>query len=213
MVVAAPDTTGKGVKPRQIRKLASSPAAVITQDAGDAKSLGAPVLQVKDTGDAILSLGRYARERMSGKVVAVTGTAGKTTTVAMLAQALSAFGTVGQTRFNANLPHGVAWNLASVPWDAPHTVLELAIGRMEQNARLASPDIAIFTNILPAHLEYHRDLATIAARKSRIFSGMKPGGIAILNRDMAEWHHVQLQARSRGWMSSTMGAVQTLTSA
>ncbi|MFC6623053.1 UDP-N-acetylmuramoyl-tripeptide--D-alanyl-D-alanine ligase [Novosphingobium panipatense] len=198
MVVAAPDTTGKGVKPRQIRKLASSPAAVITQDAGDAKSLGAPVLQVKDTGDAILSLGRYARERMSGKVVAVTGTAGKTTTVAMLAQALSAFGTVGQTRFNANLPHGVAWNLASVPWDAPHTVLELAIGRMEQNARLASPDIAIFTNILPAHLEYHRDLATIAARKSRIFSGMKPGGIAILNRDMAEWHHVQLQARSRG---------------
>src|SRR3546814_12103003 len=105
----------------------------------------------------------------------------------MAAHALAAFGAVGQSRHNSNLPHGIAWNLASIPWDVPHVVLELAIGRMARNARLTRPDVAIFTNILPAHLEYHRDLATVATRKSAIFEGMEPGSTAILNREMAEW--------------------------
>ncbi|WP_081944654.1 Mur ligase family protein [Sphingopyxis sp. MWB1] len=157
-----------------------------------------PLLAVPNGGDAVLALGRYARARMQGKVLAVTGSAGKTTVVAMLAHALGAYGEVGQTRHNANLPHGIAWNLASIAWSVPHIVLELAIGRMARNARLARPDIAIFTNILPAHLEYHRDLATIAARKSAIFQGMSPGGVAILNRDMAEWEQVHMAARMHG---------------
>ncbi|KAK0338649.1 hypothetical protein LTR94_037747, partial [Friedmanniomyces endolithicus] len=64
--------------------------------------------------------------------------------------------------------------------------MELAIGRMRQNAQLTRPDIAVFTNIAPAHLEFHHDLATVARRKSAIFAGMPPGGVAILNADMAE---------------------------
>jgi UDP-N-acetylmuramyl pentapeptide synthase len=69
---------------------------------------------------------------------------------------------------------------------------------MKQNARLVRPHVAVFTNILPAHLEFHPDLATIAARKSAIFEAMDPGAVVVLNREMAEWERVNLAARVRG---------------
>src|SRR3546814_6994968 len=50
---------------------------------------------------------------------------------------------------------------------------------------------------LPAHLEYHRDLATVATRKSAIFEGMEPGSTAILNREMAEWERVHMRSDER----------------
>ncbi|AKM07740.1 UDP-N-acetylmuramoyl-tripeptide--D-alanyl-D-alanine ligase [Pelagerythrobacter marensis] len=187
-----------GIPPVPAGRLSGTAAAVIGDDAERLPGAPTPAMLVDDVGAAVLDMGRYAREQMRGKVIGVTGSAGKTSTVAMLAHALSTYGTVGQTRHNANLPHGIAWNLASIPWDAPHVVLELAIGRMAQNSRLTRPDIAIFTNVLPAHLEFHRDLATIARRKSAIFQGMRAGNVAILNRDMAEWERVHLAARSRG---------------
>jgi UDP-N-acetylmuramoyl-tripeptide--D-alanyl-D-alanine ligase len=155
-------------------------------------------LQVGKVHDAILAMGAYARARMRGTVIGVTGSAGKTSTVAMLGCALRPFGTVAATRNNGNLPTGVAWNLASSPWDSDHLVLELAIGRMAQSARLVRPDLAVFTNILPAHLEYHPDLPTIAARKSAIFEAMRPGAIVLLNRQMAERERVARAAELRG---------------
>lgn len=187
-----------GVSEAWLARLPHPPAALIANDGEASAALEGDRLAVGNVSASILALGAYARERMTGKVLAVTGSAGKTTAVAMLAHALKAYGPVGQTRHNANLPHGIAWNLASIPWDTPHIVLELAIGRMARNARLARPDIAIFTNILPAHLEHHHDLATVAARKSAIFEGMERGGVAVLNRDMAEWERVHMAARIRG---------------
>lgn len=187
-----------GVGAAWLAKLAHRPAALIATGRSEDMPADSPLLQVDDVSASILALGRYARSRMTGKILAVTGSAGKTTAVAMLAHALAPFGAVGQTRHNANLPHGIAWNLASIPWNVPHVVLELAIGRMARNAQLTRPDIAIFTNILPAHLEYHRDLATVAIRKSAIFEGMAAGSTAILNRDMAEWERVHMAAKQRG---------------
>ncbi|MBB5707658.1 UDP-N-acetylmuramoyl-tripeptide--D-alanyl-D-alanine ligase [Sphingopyxis panaciterrulae] len=198
MVALRPAGGTRGVPAAALARLPCPPAAFIAAAGDDAAKGLAPRLIVDDVGHAVLALGAYARERMASKVLAVTGSAGKTTTVAMLAHALASYGAVGQTRHTANLPHGIAWNLASIAWDVPHVVLELAIGRMAQNARLARPDIAVFTNILPAHLEYHGDLATIAARKSRIFEGMERGSVAVLNRDMAEWERVHMAARLRG---------------
>lgn len=187
-----------GVGADRLTRLPHPPAAMIATARTDAMPADRPLLEIDDVSAAILALGRYARSRMTGKVVAITGSAGKTTAVAMLAHALAPFGAVGQTRHNANLPHGIAWNLASIPWNVPHVVLELAIGRMARNARLTRPNVAIFTNILPAHLKHHRDLATVATRKSAIFEGMEPSGTAILNRDMAEWERVHMAAKQRG---------------
>jgi UDP-N-acetylmuramyl pentapeptide synthase len=112
----------------------------------------------------------------------------------MLNQALSPYGKVAQTSHNANLPKGTAWNLASVPWDSDYVILEMAIGGMEQNTKMVRPDIAIFTNVAPAHLTFHNSTEEIARKKSRIFSAMEPGSFAIINRDMDEWSVVEKAA-------------------
>lgn len=194
-----------GIMPHVIPRLPAA-AALMTSDAAALRAPAEPVLQVDDVGQAVRGLGRYARARFAGKLVGVTGSAGKTTMVAMLAQALAPYGAVAQTRMNANLPVGIAWNLASIPWDTPHIVLELAIGRMAQNAALARPDVAVFTNVLPAHLEYHRDLATVARRKSAVFGGMAPGGVAVLNADMEQLPIVREAALAAGRRVVTYGA-------
>lgn len=195
----------RGISPAALRQLPHIPAAIITSDPTAIFSADIPVLHVEDSSAAIINLGSYARRRLRGKLIGVTGSAGKTSTVAMLQHVLEDFGGALQTRNNANLPHGIAWNLASIPWDCPHFVLEMAIGKMGRNTQIARPDVAIFTNILPAHLEYHRDLATIATRKSRIFEGMAPGSVAILNREMAEWDRVLEAARAHGLTVVTYG--------
>jgi UDP-N-acetylmuramyl pentapeptide synthase len=100
---------------------------------------------------------------------------------------LRPWGEIGQTRHNANLPHGIAWNLASMPPEAPFVVLEMAVGRMRESAKLARPTVAIVTNVTAAHLKYHGTVEEIARRKARMFEGMEPGAYAILNRDMPQW--------------------------
>jgi UDP-N-acetylmuramoyl-tripeptide--D-alanyl-D-alanine ligase len=176
--------------PRPAGIMATNPAALMVT--------GVPILKVDDIGEAVLSIGRVARNKMTGNILAVTGSSGKTTTAAMLSHVLLQYGYVGTSSHNANLPHGVAWNLASIPWDSPHVVLEIAVGRMGKSARMARPNVAIFTNILPAHLGEDGTIANIARTKSAIFSGMSPGDVAVLNRDMAEWEIVHEAAVNRG---------------
>lgn len=159
-----------------------------------------PVLAVEDESAALLAMGVAARAEMTARFVGVTGTAGKTTTVAMLAHALADFGKVGMARESANLPHGIAWNLASLPADADYVVMEMAVGDMARNTRLVRPDVAVFTNVGPAHLEYHHSVAEVARKKSLIFGSMVPGSTAVLNRDMEEWsivHEAALERRLR----------------
>lgn len=203
MVVVRTPGAGTGVPPAALAKLEAS--AFLTQDSSWRPDTATPVLYVPSLDEAILAMGRYARERLAARVLAVTGSAGKTTTVAMLADALSRYGEVAMTRHNANLPRGIAWNLASFPRSARYAVLELAIGRMHQNAVLTRPDVAIFTNIAPAHLAYHHTLERVADKKSEIFLGMGPGGTAVLNRDMAQWDRVYDAACRRGLNIVTYG--------
>lgn len=186
-----------GMLPQVVRRMRPLPAGIITADPQQIQIPDIPVLQVASGGEAVLAMGRYARARAAGKVLAVTGSAGKTTVVSMLAHALSAWGDVGRSAHNANLPHGVSWNLASIPAETPYIVLELAIGRMGVSARLARPHVAIFTNVLPAHLGASSTVKDIARTKSAIFLGVEPGGTAVINRDMMEWETVYAAAQAR----------------
>lgn len=164
-----------------------------------------PVLAVQDESEALLAMGAAARAQMTACFLGVTGSAGKTTTVAMLAHALANFGKVGMARESANLPLGIAWNLASLPADADYVVMEMAVGDMARNTRLVRPDVAVFTNVGPAHLEYHQSVAEIARKKSLIFGCMSPGSVAVLNRDMNEWPAVYKAALKRNLRVVTYG--------
>lgn len=202
----------KGGMPESLlAALPLAPAAIVCVDPGRIAALqsGAlvdvPVLAVEDESAALLAMGKAARAQMKACFVGVTGSAGKTTTVAMLARALADFGKVGMARESANLPHGIAWNLASLPVDADYVVMEMAVGDMALNTRLVRPDVAVFTNVGPAHLKYHHSVAEIARKKSLMFGGMLPGSVAVLNRDMNEWQIVHKAALRRNLRVVTYG--------
>jgi UDP-N-acetylmuramoyl-tripeptide--D-alanyl-D-alanine ligase len=197
MVVMRGEKDAVGIVPHMLPKLGHRPAGIMTTDPAQVSSKEIPILQVGDLSEAVLAMARYARSQMTGKVFAVTGSAGKTTTVAMLSHVLKTYGTVYKSAHNANLPHGVAWNLASAAWTTDSIVLELAVGRMAVSSRLAKPNIALFTNIFPAHLDEKSTVRDIARTKSAIFLGMSPGDVAVLNRDMLEWDTISEAARAR----------------
>jgi len=189
VAVLAHGENDRGMRPAHFASLPFKPKALLTsmslQDLEKYPwSKSVPVYQVPDNGQAIIDLAYFARQCFTGKVIGVTGTAGKTTTVQLLAHALGALGhEVPHSRGNGNLPFGVAWNLCQVDWSAPHSVLELAIGSMDLNTRMARPDVAIVTNIGPSHLEYHGTTRNVALKKSAIFEGVPDGGAAVICLD------------------------------
>lgn len=197
MVIArGKEKSKKFLPPATVRSLVTQGAsAVICDDRDTYRDIGVPVLQVADVRAATLAIGYWQRRYYTGRVVGITGSAGKTTTVAMLAHALGFTGAVGQTQGSANLPIGIAWNLACMPQDALYWVVEMAIGSMAQNTDIVRPDIAIITNIAASHLEYHRSLDEIARKKALIFQGMSPGGAAILYRDIPQYTYLAEQAK------------------
>lgn len=197
IVVARSRQGERGLTSNAIAGLAGKPAALIaSSQAKHIVAHGVPVLRVMDTDKAIFAIGRAARSRLAGKVVAVTGSSGKTSTVAMLAHTLSAFGLAERSDVTGNLPRGVSWNLAGFAQECDFAVLEVAIGRMRQSVQIVRPDLAIVTNIFPVHLGDTDTLADIARVKAQIFEGMKPGSVAILNRDMHEWKTIFLAAQA-----------------
>ncbi|MCH8537250.1 MAG: UDP-N-acetylmuramoyl-tripeptide--D-alanyl-D-alanine ligase [Alkalimonas sp.] len=197
LVMASSAKNPAGFKDTTIQEKAQQIAAILQEPELVSSDLSLPVLEVQDNQQAVLALGSYARSRLQGKVIAVTGSAGKSTMVALLAHCLQSIGSTASTQANANLPLGVAWNLASMPWSLDYAVLELAIGSIRLSSRIARPDVAVITTVAPAHLKYHKDVATIARKKSRLFHEMRPGAVAIINRDIAEWPIFQQAALAR----------------
>lgn len=143
-----------------------------------------PLLQVEDGVRAYIELGAAARQRLDGRVVAVTGSAGKSTLVRMLQQALAPFGSVNGTQANHNSRCGVLLTLANTPAETHAVVVEASSTAINapryQNIRLVRPDVAVVTNIAPSHLAPGRTVKDIARAKIRIVEGMVPGSVVVL---------------------------------
>ena len=144
-----------------------------------------PLLTVRDTMAALTALGAAARARSHAKIVAITGSVGKTGTKEALRLALAAQGSTTATAGNLNNQIGVPLSLARMPEDAAFGVFELGMNRPGEIAllsRLVQPHVAIITTIESVHTEFFDSVADIADAKAEIFSGMSDG-TAILNRD------------------------------
>ena len=144
-----------------------------------------PLLAVPDTMAALTALGAAARARTNAKIVAITGSVGKTGTKEALRLALAAQGSTTATAGNLNNQIGVPLSLARMPEDAAFGVFELGMNRPGEIAvlsRLVRPHVAIITTIESVHTEFFDSVADIADAKAEIFSGMSDG-TAILNRD------------------------------
>ncbi|HEY4943620.1 MAG TPA: UDP-N-acetylmuramoylalanyl-D-glutamyl-2,6-diaminopimelate--D-alanyl-D-alanine ligase [Rhizomicrobium sp.] len=146
----------------------------------------AALLTVANTQRGLEDLGRAARARSSAKIVAVTGSAGKTTTKELLRLALGALGTTHCSAASYNNHWGVPLSLASLPREAKFGVFEVGMNHFGELRNLVSfvrPHVALVTTIAPAHLEFFGSCEAIADAKSEIFEGIVPGGAALIPSD------------------------------
>ncbi len=149
----------------------------------------AALLQVPDTFAGLHALGRFARARFAGRVVAVTGSVGKTTTKEMLRLALSAFGKAWAAEASHNNHWGVPLTLARTPARHAFCVVEIGMnhaGEIAPLSRLARPHAALVTAISAAHIGNLGSLEAIRAEKHTIVAGLEPGGVVVLPEDFGE---------------------------
>ncbi|WOI55327.1 UDP-N-acetylmuramoyl-tripeptide--D-alanyl-D-alanine ligase [Palleronia sp. LCG004] len=147
----------------------------------------APLLLVDDVLKALERLGTAGRARSGAKVIAVTGSVGKTTTKDMLRAGLAGQGRVHAAEASYNNHWGVPLTLARMPAETDFAVIEIGMnhpGEIAPLARLARPHVALITTIAPAHLGAFDGLAAIAREKVAIVEGLVPGGMAILPADL-----------------------------
>jgi len=175
--------------------------AVVARDKRGELPADARLLVVPDVLDGLRDLAVAARARTRGKIVAVTGSVGKTSTKEALRLALARDGEVHASVASFNNHWGVPLSLARLPEAARYGVFEIGMnhaGEITPLTRLVRPDVAIITTIAPVHLEFFKSVDEIADAKAEIFLGLVPGGAAVLNRDNAQFARLKRSAAKAG---------------
>lgn len=144
------------------------------------------LLVVEDTLKALQSLGAAARRLWGKPLLAVTGSAGKTTTKEILAHLLSTRFRVMKTSGNFNNHIGLPLQLLKLEPEHDLAVMEMGMnhaGEIRALGQLAHHDMGIVTAVAPVHLEFFNSLAEIARAKYEIIETLYPGAVAVLNAD------------------------------
>jgi UDP-N-acetylmuramoyl-tripeptide--D-alanyl-D-alanine ligase len=148
--------------------------------------LDVPHVLVADTLAGLTALGVAGRARAAARVVAVTGSVGKTTTKEMLRTILSADAPTHAAAASYNNHWGVPLTLARMPPDAVYAVIEIGMnhpGEIAPLARLARPDVAVITGIERVHIGHLGSIEAIATEKAALLDGLDPSGVAVLPAD------------------------------
>lgn len=160
-----------------------------------------PYVLVDDVLGALERLAKAARARSEAKIVAVTGSVGKTSTKDALAHILSIQGKTHAAIASFNNHWGVPLTLARMPKDARFGVFEIGMnhaGEITPLTKMVRPHAAIITTVAAVHLEHFRSVDEIADAKAEIFDGLTEDGVAILNRDNAYFERLTASARRAG---------------
>lgn len=168
--------------------LAKGAAAALVTHVPEGVSAGAPLLIVDDVLSALERLGVAARARISGKVIGVTGSVGKTSTKEMLRAILNGQGKVHAAEASYNNHWGVPLTLARMPRDTDFAIIELGMnhpGEIAPLSKMARPDVAMITTVAAAHLAAFDNIEGIAREKAAIFEGLEPGGVSVINGDLS----------------------------
>ena len=158
----------------------------------------APLLIVDDVQTALEALGRAARARTDARVVAITGSVGKTSTKEMIAGMLADQGKTHASVASYNNHWGVPLTLARMPRDTEYAVIEIGMnhpGEIAPLAKMTQPHVAMITTVGTAHLENFPNEEGIAHEKAAILDGLEPNGVAVLNADIAFASLLQDKAR------------------
>ena len=145
-----------------------------------------PAIYVEDPRKALGDIAREELKRIKAKVVAVTGSVGKSTTKEMIAAVLSSTFRVSKTPANHNNDIGMPMAILSMPLDTEVAVLEMGMNHFREIAYLSHighPDVAVIINIGTMHIEYLGSQIGIRQAKMEIVEGMTPNGMLLLNGD------------------------------
>lgn len=144
------------------------------------------VYPVADTLVALGSLARAVRRKAHAKVIAVTGSVGKTGTKDLLAKMVSRLVHTIATPANQNNDIGVPLTLLAIERDTAVVIVEMGmrgLGQVARLAEIAEPDVGVITNVHPVHLELLGSLENIAQAKAEILDGLLPGGVGVIPAD------------------------------
>lgn len=167
--------------------LAAGAAGALVSRVPDGLADDAPLVVVDDVQAGLEALGRAGRARTGARVVAITGSVGKTSTKEMLACILGDQGRCHASVASYNNHWGVPLTLARMPADSEFAVIEIGMnhpGEIAPLARQARPHVALITTVAAAHLEAFESVDAIAHEKAAILDGLEPDGLAILPRDI-----------------------------
>lgn len=145
-----------------------------------------PQLQVEDAVQALGKIALLNRDLFSGKVIGLTGSAGKTTTKEMIAAILAQQGKPWVTQGNLNNHIGVPLTVLSLSAQHDCAVIEMgasALGEICYLTKMVKPDVALVTNVGAAHLEGFGSIKNVATGKREIFAGLAANGTAVINAD------------------------------
>jgi len=175
-------------------------AALVSTDYKRADGDGA-LLRVRDTLEGLRGIAAAARRRTDARIVAVTGSVGKTGTKEALRGCLSRLAPTHAAEKSFNNHWGVPLTLARMPAAARFGVFEIGMnhaGEITPLTALVRPHVAIVTTVEPVHLEFFGTTEKIAEAKAEIFSGLEPGGVAVINRDNRHFDLLAQRAREHG---------------
>ncbi len=164
---------------------------------------------VKNTLLSLEDLAKYSRSRTKAKIIAITGSVGKTTTKEILYTALKNQFLVYASQGNLNNQIGVPLSLARIPAQTDFAILELGMnnsGEIRELTKIAKPNYALITAIEAAHLEFFSSIDGIAEAKAEIFEGVENKGIAILNRDNNFFNKLSKKAKEHNLKVISFGA-------
>ncbi|MEM6603674.1 MAG: UDP-N-acetylmuramoyl-tripeptide--D-alanyl-D-alanine ligase [Pseudomonadota bacterium] len=170
---------------------------------------GFPVVFVKNTEEGLQKLAIAARARSQAKIIAITGSAGKTTTKDIMAQLLAKYDETHAAFGSYNNKWGVPLSVARMPAEAKYGVFEVGMnhsGEISPLVQLVRPHIAIITTVGSGHIENFSSEEEIADAKAEIFDGLEEGGIAILNRDNIHFERLKGKAEAKNLKIITFGS-------
>ena len=164
-------------------------AAIILSDGSNVISRRGEVpivVRVDDTLEALQELARFHREKMSMRVVGITGTNGKSTTKEMTAAITEKKFKTIKTRGNLNNHIGLPLNLFHLSKTDEVAIMEMgmsAAGEIKRLAEIAQPQIGVLTNISEGHLVHLKTLKKVQAAKGELYDSLSEQGTAIVNAD------------------------------
>ena len=186
-------------------------AAIVTKIPINAP-INFPYLLVEDSLKALNDLANFSRQRYKGKLVAVTGSAGKTSTKEMLSKVLSKFGNTYCSPKSYNNHLGVPLTLSNIPLGTQYVICEIGMnskGEIGPLSKLAAPDIGIITNISSAHLASFDNIEGITQEKAMICSGLVKGGLLLYPIDAPYPKHILSMIKKKEVRWVTFGCTRT----